>query len=325
MKTARLLILPALAAALALACDAPPAANTAANTATNASANANAAAPTGTGPTADGLLNFDKLWHEAYSNGNHEFFLGVLHDKFVMLAADGTRLDKASALKAISGTVKCELASPPALTEPLRTMIDADTYAVSYKAEFDGTCTEGGRTAKRPSPVRAGTVWVRVPGNNWKAVFHGENLIVEPGKAAPRAAAPAKPAGAASPAADPITAALMDAERSVWDAWKDRDRARLDVLLTAGDIGFVNIFGTAFGTKADALADWTGHGCSVTSVTLADGAAVSLSPTVGILTLKGTAIGTCSGQKIGPVHGTSVYIKEGPAWKWAFGFNAPAP
>jgi hypothetical protein len=49
-----------------------------------------------------------------------------------------------------------------------------------------------------------------------------------------------------------------------------------------------------------------------------------LSPTVGILTFKGVADGTCYGQKVGPIWGTSVYVKDGDAWKWAFGINVPA-
>jgi hypothetical protein len=49
-----------------------------------------------------------------------------------------------------------------------------------------------------------------------------------------------------------------------------------------------------------------------------------LSPTVGILTHKATADGTCYGQRVGPVWGTSVYVKHGDVWKWTFGINLPA-
>ena len=49
-----------------------------------------------------------------------------------------------------------------------------------------------------------------------------------------------------------------------------------------------------------------------------------LSPTVGILTFKATADGTCYGQKLGSVWGTSVYVKDGDHWKWTFGINLPA-
>jgi hypothetical protein len=38
----------------------------------------------------------------------------------------------------------------------------------------------------------------------------------------------------------------------------------------------------------------------------------------------GSVDGNCGGQKPPLVYGTSVYVKDGDAWKWAFGFNSPA-
>jgi len=29
-------------------------------------------------------------------------------------------------------------------------------------------------------------------------------------------------------------------------------------------------------------------------------------------------------QKVGPIWGSSIYVKYGDAWKWAFGINVPA-
>jgi hypothetical protein len=43
------------------------------------------------------------------------------------------------------------------------------------------------------------------------------------------------------------------------------------------------------------------------------------------LTFKGGADGTCYGQTIGPIWGTSIYVRDGDAWKWTFGINLPAP
>jgi len=88
----------------------------------------------------------------------------------------------------------------------------------------------------------------------------------------------------------------------------------------------VNIFGTYLATRADALKDWTGAGCQVKSVSVSDGFATALSPTVEMLTRKGTADGTCGGSKAGifTVWGVSIYVKDGDAWKFAFGMNSPA-
>ena len=66
----------------------------------------------------------------------------------------------------------------------------------------------------------------------------------------------------------------------------------------AKDISFINIFGTYFPTKDEALKDWTGTGCDVKSVSVTGATSTMLSPTAGILTFTGTAIGTCYGQKI---------------------------
>jgi hypothetical protein len=49
-----------------------------------------------------------------------------------------------------------------------------------------------------------------------------------------------------------------------------------------------------------------------------------LSPDVGILTFKATADGTRFGQKVGPIWGSSIYVKYRDAWKWTFGINVPA-
>jgi hypothetical protein len=92
----------------------------------------------------------------------------------------------------------------------------------------------------------------------------------------------------------------------------------------ASDISFINIFGTYLATKADALKNWSGAGCDVKRVSVTDATGTMLSPTVGILTFTGTADGTCYGQAVGPIWGTSVYVKDGNAWKWAFGINTPA-
>ena len=72
------------------------------------------------------------------------------------------------------------------------------------------------------------------------------------------------------------------------------------------------------------MKDWSGTYCDVKSISITDAAGTMLSPTVGILTFKAAADGTCYGQKVGPIWGTSVYVKHGDVWKWTFGINLPA-
>jgi len=60
------------------------------------------------------------------------------------------------------------------------------------------------------------------------------------------------------------------------------------------------------------MKDWTGAGCQVKSVSVSDGLATALSPTVEMLTRKGTADGTCGGQEIGgtAIWGVSIYVRK---------------
>jgi hypothetical protein len=255
-------------------------------------------------------------------------------------------MDKAATVKMIAG-VKCDIKSMD-LTEPAMSMIDADTYALSYKAAWDGTCNSpDGKPMKVPSPIRSASIWVR-SGDKWQAVFHGENLIIDPKnpRQAEAAASPKEaqtkepqtvdqtaansntatnttaPAGA-TPDAD--TDALMKVELALWEAWKEHDAKKLDGLM-ANEVSFVNIFGTYLPTRAEAMKDWTGNGCEVKSVKVADGFATALSPTVEMLTRKGAADGTCDGQQVGgtDIWGVSIYVREGGAWKFAFGMNLAA-
>src|SRR5881628_2883560 len=190
MKKITLFILLAAASTFFAACGAP-AANTGAN-----NANTNTTKPVAAPPTADALLALDKQANEAYVKGNSKFFEGMLSDKFVILTGGGQRMDKAATVKMIAG-VKCDIKSMD-LTEPAMSMIDVDTYALSYKATWDGTCNgPDGKPTKVPSPIRSASIWVR-SGDKWQAVFHGENLIVDP-KNPPKAALAAPPKKPAAP------------------------------------------------------------------------------------------------------------------------------
>ena len=339
MKKTLQFILLAAASTFFAAC-AGPAANTEANT--------NTTKPVAAAPTADALMALEKHANEAYVKGDSKFFEGMLSDKFVILTGGGQRMDKAATVKMIAG-VKCDIKSMD-LTEPGMSMIDRDTYALSYKATWDGTCDGvDGKRAKVPSPIRSASIWVR-SGDKWQAVFHGENLIVDPKNPLAPATTPKKPAAppkkeepnkdektaansntAANTAAparatpDANTDALVKVELALWEAWKEHDAKKLDPLI-ARDVSFVNIFGTYLGTRAEAMKDWTGTGCEVKSVSVSDGFATALSPTVEMLTRKGAADGSCGGQNIGGtvIWGVSIYVKDGDAWKFAFGMNLSA-
>ena len=328
MKTVALTVFLGLAALMLASCGSP-AKNTGAPTNTDAK-QATAA------PTADALLALDKQANEAYLKSDSKFFEGILSDKFVMRQG-GRQMDKSAVIKMVAGN-KCD-AKDWKLEDPQMARIDADTYVLSYKGTFDGSCASPtDRSMKIPGPIRAATVWVRT-GGSWQAAFHGQNLILDVKNMTPPKV-PAKAEGtkhqtekddnaaanantrATKPATDPDTAAMMAVEASVWEAWMAKDAKKLDDL-TSSDLSFQNIFGQFFANKADTLKDWTSPRCVVTSVSVADGVGSLLSPTVGILNRTGTAAGTCDGQKIAsvPIYGTSFFLKNGDSWKLAFSLN----
>ena len=285
--------------------------------------NANAAADTAekvapAAPTKDALVTLEKSAYEAWASKDATFWDTFLSDKFVGWGSSG-RLDKASATKQYTGA-DCEIKSYT-LSEEQMNPLSNDAVLITHKTTVDGTCNG----QKVPANSWVASVYVR-DGGKWKAAFHAEAPVVDP-KAAPanpvdvketRQEDEAQPTGR-----DAGTDALLAIEKNVWEAWRRHDAKKIGEL-TARDISFINIFGTYFATKADALEDWSGASCDVKSISITDAAGTMVSPTVSILTFKATADGTCYGQEVGPVWGTSVYVKHGDVWKWTFGINLPA-
>jgi len=281
-----------------------------------AASSAEKIAPAGT--TVVALVTLENSAYEAWKSKDAKFWDTFLSDTFVGWGTSG-KLDKVSAKKEYTGA-DCEIKSY-VLSEERVSPRGKQAALITYKATVDGTC--GGQ--KIPANSWAAGVYVR-DGGQWKAAFHAQAAVVNP------EVPPVKPVyqnGArgddtAKPTApDAGTGTLLAIEGAVWEAWKDHDAKGISDLV-AEDISFINIFGIYLANKAEALKNWSGTGCDVKSVGVTDAAATMLSPTVGILTFKGAADGTCYGQKVGPIWGTSVYVNDGDAWKWTFGINVPA-
>jgi ketosteroid isomerase-like protein len=294
------------------------------------SANSPTADPVAVPPTANSLLELGRQANAAGFRGDAAFFEGLLSEQFVMLGPHGERMDKPASIRLIAG-FSCDIKEGWTLDEPRLSTIDADTYVLSYRGTFDGTCTRDGKTEQVPSPVRAATVWVR-RGDTWQIAFHGQNPIFDPAAAA----APAETASGkntpyendktthdtrpAAPSADADTAAMVAVETSAWEAWKARDASAIEAL-AASDLAFVDIFGNVTAGREETIRFWTAHQCDVRSVRVDDATGSALSRTVGILTFKGILEGSCGGQQFPVIHGTSVYVREGEDWKLAFTLN----
>jgi Domain of unknown function (DUF4440) len=332
----------AVVSAFLAGCGAPattPASNTTANLNSNASSKPVAAAP-----TKEALLDMDRKANEAYMKGDSQFFQDMMSDKFIMYEG-GNRITKNDSVKMIGG-LKCDFKDLK-LDEPQMSMVDADTYVVSYKTTANGRCNTGpaGSMAKIPSPVRSASVYIR-QGDKWAAAFHGENLIFDPKNmpSAPAAgeknreapakdakppanantSSPASPIGVSSqPAPDPNTDALVKIHTSGWEAFKAKDAKKFDDITTPS-FSFVDAIGTWYSGRSAVVNHWTSEmKCEgINNVKVSDGVATGLSPTVEVLTLKGTADGTCDGVKNGDLYQTAIYVKEGDMWKLAFMFES---
>ncbi len=176
--------------------------------------------------------------------------------------------------------------------------------------------------------MRAASVYVR-SGDTWKGAFHSETLIIDP-KAPPPPPAKTEPkkeepkkddktasnsnaskAEPAKPTPSANTDALVKLHTSGWEAFKAKDAKKFEEMLTA-NASLVNPLGGWMTGKANIVKQWTETmKCEgITKVSVSDGFATALSPTVELLTLKGTADGTCDGQKNGPLY-QSARLRKG--------------
>jgi hypothetical protein len=265
------------------------------------------------------LVNLENSAYGAWKSKDAKFWNRFLSGKFVGWGSSG-RLDKASATKQYTGP-DCEIKSY-ALSNERTSPLAADAVLITHKITVDGAC-DGQRL---PADSWAAGVYIR-DGDKWESAFHAEAPIVDPKVAAARPVSQKDlhaAANAKSTDRGARTDTMLAIEKNVWEAWREHDAKKL-AELTARDISFINIFGVYLANKTDALKNWSGTGCDVKTVGITDAEGTLLSPTVGILTFKATADGTCYGQKVGPVWGTSIYVKAGDTWKWTFGINLPAP
>jgi ketosteroid isomerase-like protein len=269
------------------------------------------------GPAKAEIIALENSAYEAWKSKDANFWSTFLSEKFVGWGSRG-KVGKALAIKE-HARADCEVKSY-ALSEEHVSSLGENGALITYKATVNGTC--GGE--KLPMNSRAATIYAR-DGEKWKPIFHAEAVIVDPKETSAKLAEEHQSLGEDREQLadrDAHTDALLSLERAVWEAWRTQDVKKIAVM-TADDISFINIFGVYLANKADALRDWSGTYCDVKSVGFSDSTATMLSSTVGILTFKAIPDGTCYGQKVGPIWGSSVYVKHGDVWKWTFGINLP--
>lgn len=300
-------------AALFLSGCGPAGGNSTSNNGNNAN-NVNAAARSAAPADKTALVELEKNAFEAWKNKDGNFFEGFLTDNFTMFGPTG-RLDKAASITEIRQS-NCEVNSYSFADEAM-TVLGGDAAAVTMKVTTDAVC--GGQ--KQPSPRWSATVFVR-DGDKWKAAYHNEIPVMDPNAKTASEAKPPNGAKAEEKPADPMTAGLLEIEKKVWEAWKNRDVKTL-AQLTLLDLVYVDPMGTGRYKRDEAIKSWIGPDCNVKSVSLSDAQSKLLTANLALLTFKGAADGTCGGKPILPVWGTTLYMKEVGYWKAIMIFNSP--
>lgn len=296
-------MLTAFAAAMFLGCSAPVAN-------TNA---VQAIADTTGNPTFETLKALETKAFEAYKKKDVSYFEGLLTDRFTA-SSNGRRIGKAPMIKMIAEH-KCDIKSFSFADEKL-TNVGAATAIMTMKVTPDGTC-EG----QKMGPFISASLYVQ-NNTDWKAAWHGEVPIVDP-KAPPVVKKNAEPQPVYHMMPDSEGRDLVAIEGSIWEGWMNRDAKKLDSL-TARELAFVNIFGGYFKNREDTLKNWTENPCEIKSVDVGNATSGPISPDTWILLHNATANGTCFGQKVDPILGTSIYVRDASGWKLAFTMNMRA-
>ncbi len=327
-----------------------PAGNT---TAPNTAANANGTATktAGAPPTADALMAMETKAWEAWKNKDTKYFEEFTAEPFVGFDNTGRRTGRAEVIKFI-GEHKCDVKSS-SLSDPKITMAGADVAVLTYKGTQDATC-EG---QKVPGTVTAATVFVR-KGDAWKAAYHNEVAVAASMKdlKPPSSSSTKKDEmegddskgdvmanekksddmkgdkkddmkaasnASASPATmDSLTSEIAAVEKAGWEAWKAKDQKKLEET-THKDLTFVNILGMVKSPQSEVIKMWIEEKCEVKAVDVTDAKATQLDPTTAILTYKGHAEGTCDGQPLHDLWGTTVAVKDGDKWRAVYIFETP--
>ncbi len=301
-----------LVSLLVLSCGSPSGGNATANS------NANNVMNRSSGPPdRDMLISAENRAFEAWKNRDGGFFEDFLTTGFVTFGREG-RQDKAAAVKEITDA-NCEVNSY-ALSDEAVTLMGADGAILTFKSAADGTC-DG---QKIPSQSWGATIYVR-DGEKWKAAYHNEIPIADTATGP----APAKPAPAAPEAeaeetpVDPFTQALMAAEKKAWEGRKTRDVKAISEV-TMFDLIYLDADGSGRYTREEAARMWFGPGCTIKSFSLAEPLGRPITANAAVLTYKAAIDGKCGTGSAKNIWGTTVYMKEGGAWKALMIFNRPA-
>ncbi len=127
---------------------------------------------------------------------------------------------------------------------------------------------------------------------------------------------------AVTKAAAPTAQTLSAIEKKSWEDWAKRDSSGIDGFLASK---FVGVGSSGASDRAAAMKSWTDHKCEMKELTFSDERVTELAGGVYLLTYKATQTTTCDGKpNPSPVNSSTVYVKDGDAWKAMYYHEVPA-
>jgi hypothetical protein len=276
------------------------------NTGNTANDNANAA----TAPAADpkaAVVEMETRAHEAWKAKDGKFFEGMLADNFTSI---GMYTDKASLVKSISES-PCDVKDVK-LEDAQTVNLSDSAVLVTEKVVADYTC--GGKPGL--SPTWAASLYIK-SGDDWKAAFHqGVPAADAKGEAAP------VPAASKTNGDDDLTKSLSEMDKNAWDAWSKKESKFFEDWASAG---YVSLDSDGRTDKAKLVKEISESPCEVKGFSMEGFKAVQISDDLAILTYTASQDGKC-GETVLPknVFASTIYVKDGGAWKGAFHIETPA-
>jgi hypothetical protein len=108
--------------------------------------------------------------------------------------------------------------------------------------------------------------------------------------------------------------ALIDKEKSMWEAWKNKDMKPFHSDVADDSVNLDSSTGAWVGKEA-MIKGMTDHPCDVKSYSLSDEKVTPIGKDAAILTYTANQDATCNGQKIpDKVYASSVWAKRGGKW-----------
>ncbi len=123
--------------------------------------------------------------------------------------------------------------------------------------------------------------------------------------------------------AQDVKSSVMSIEKSLWEAWKNKQTEPFQQNLADNTVG-VSPMGITTG-KDQVIKELSDSPCDVRSYSLSDWQVHEITNETVIVTYKAKQDATCQGNKVpGEVVASSVYVKKDGKWMAASHFETPA-